>query len=138
MSSELTLGQKAILELLRDGLNTQEIAEALRLSANTIKLHRVTICVKLRARNTVHAVVIAARRGFISLDRVVGMKPSRMRPAKVKAPRRDTPKMEFCRVCGHSIYDFSKHVQTEEHRRNVRRLSDASKDTKPRLPMEVR
>ncbi len=27
----------------------------------------------------------------------------------------------FCGVCGHSVYNMEKHIQTDDHKRNVRR-----------------
>ncbi len=26
----------------------------------------------------------------------------------------------FCEVCGHGVYNMEKHIQTEDHKRNVR------------------
>ena len=37
----------------------------------------------------------------------------------------------FCEVCGHSVYNMEKHIQTDDHGRNVRRsLLGAQKQNK--------
>lgn len=59
--------QKEILEFLREGYIAKEIAGKLGISTQTVKNHLVVAREKLGAKNTTHAVVIAIRKGYITL-----------------------------------------------------------------------
>ncbi len=44
---------------------------------------------------------------------------------KVKDDTRSTPVAgnctAFCEVCNHSVYNIEKHIQTEDHKRNLKK-----------------
>lgn len=40
---------------------------------------------------------------------------------------------DFCKVCRHSVVNMEKHIQTEEHRRWVRRLGQEIIMTRPKM-----
>lgn len=61
-----TIRELEVLEALRDGLTTDEIAERLYLSASTVRTHLGGIYRKLQARNRVEAIREAQRRGFLN------------------------------------------------------------------------
>lgn len=46
--------------------------------------------------------------------------------------------LRICPICKHHIHDMEKHLQTEEHERNTKRLNGDYdvRDSKPVLPME--
>jgi len=54
-----------ILALVANGKKTQEIAETLKISVNTVSRHRSNICQKLRTQNLDEQVEIARRKGLI-------------------------------------------------------------------------
>ena len=62
---KLTRRELEVLEKVILGLTTQEIAERLFVSINTIETHRKNILQKLKATNIVDAVVKAMRIGLI-------------------------------------------------------------------------
>jgi len=62
---ELSGRQRAILELLAEGMDTQAIAKTLTVSPETIKSHVKVILQKLGAVGRTHAVAIGMRRGLI-------------------------------------------------------------------------
>jgi DNA-binding NarL/FixJ family response regulator len=63
----LTARERAVLELLADGLTLRQIARRLGLSPRTIESHVTKAYRKLRARSRVQAVSRAARYGLIEL-----------------------------------------------------------------------
>jgi DNA-binding NarL/FixJ family response regulator len=65
-SPELSNRQEHILGLLAEGLDTQDIAERLGVSPETVKSHVKVILQKLSARGRAHAVAIGMRRALIS------------------------------------------------------------------------
>ena len=65
--NELTLRELDVLKLLSEGKSTQEIAQELCVSANTVDTHRRYLMEKLDARNVVDLVVIAISRGIIPI-----------------------------------------------------------------------
>lgn len=65
--NELTLRELDVLKLLSEGKSTQEIAQELCVSANTVDTHRWHLMEKLDARNVVDLVVIAISRGIIPI-----------------------------------------------------------------------
>ncbi len=62
---ELTPREVEILRLVVRGDKNKEIAEALCVSENTVKLHLGSILQKLQVRNRVQAAVVAIQRGLI-------------------------------------------------------------------------
>ena len=65
--NELTLRELDVLKLLSEGKSTQEIAQELCVSANTVDTHRRHLMEKLDARNVVDLVGIAISRGIIPI-----------------------------------------------------------------------
>jgi two-component system nitrate/nitrite response regulator NarL len=64
---DLTPREHEVLTLLADGLSNRAIADALRISAHTVKFHVDGLLDKLSARSRTHAVVEAVRRGLLEL-----------------------------------------------------------------------
>ena len=62
----LTEQERHVLEALADGLATQEIAEALHISAETVKTHLRHVFQKLGVNDRVQAVVAAFRSGLVT------------------------------------------------------------------------
>lgn len=63
----LTPREHEVLELLADGLSNRAIAEALGISAHTVKFHVDALLDKLAARSRTHVVVKAVREGLLEL-----------------------------------------------------------------------
>jgi DNA-binding NarL/FixJ family response regulator len=61
----LTKREQEVLEMVTEGLTTQEIAKKIFVSFDTVETHRRNIIQKFGARNTVDAVVKAMRMGMI-------------------------------------------------------------------------
>lgn len=61
----LTQREKDVLELIADGLTTQEIADKLFISANTVETYRKNLLLKLEAKNVAAMVKIAAKLNLI-------------------------------------------------------------------------
>jgi DNA-binding NarL/FixJ family response regulator len=64
----LTQRERQILTYVADGNTNKQIANILEISEQTIKNHVSAILRKLNANDRAHAVVLAFRRGFISLE----------------------------------------------------------------------
>ncbi len=64
---QLTPREREVLTLLADGLSNRAIADALGISAHTVKFHVDGLLDKLAARSRTHAVVEAVRRGLLEL-----------------------------------------------------------------------
>lgn len=64
---ELTLRELDVLMQISEGKNTQEIAEALCVSTNTIDTHRRHLMEKLGARNVADLIMTAVSRGIIPI-----------------------------------------------------------------------
>jgi DNA-binding NarL/FixJ family response regulator len=64
---DLTHREREVLELLAGGLSNKEIAQRLTISDHTAKFHVNGILAKLGAQTRTEAVVLAARRGMLSL-----------------------------------------------------------------------
>jgi DNA-binding NarL/FixJ family response regulator len=65
---KLTRREEEVLNLLAGGLSNRGIAERLSLSEGTVKNHVSNIIGKLQANDRTHAVIIALKRGLVSLD----------------------------------------------------------------------
>lgn len=65
---ELTAREIEILQLVVDGLTNKEIASALVISENTVKIHLRNILEKLHLQNRIQAAVYAVRQGLVDAD----------------------------------------------------------------------
>ncbi|PRY24899.1 LuxR family transcriptional regulator [Aliiruegeria haliotis] len=63
----LTDAEIETLRMLRDGLLTKQIAHELEISESAVKQRLKSVKTKLDARNTIHAVTIAERRGLFRM-----------------------------------------------------------------------
>ncbi len=66
--NELSSREVEVLQLLADGLNSDDISKRLYLSPHTVKNHIRHVMQKLDARSQLQAVVAGLRSGIISLD----------------------------------------------------------------------
>lgn len=64
---ELTPREIQILELIRDGSHNKQIASQLSIAETTVNFHVKNAVEKLQAKDRTHAVVLAIRRGFLTL-----------------------------------------------------------------------
>ena len=64
----LTNREREVLTLLARGYTGEEVARQLEVSAETVRAHVRNSVTKLHARTRLHAVVLALRRGEISLE----------------------------------------------------------------------
>jgi DNA-binding CsgD family transcriptional regulator len=64
-SSELTPRELQILDMAASGLDTNAMADSLRISKEYAKVLRMKICHKLGADTMIHALGMAFRRGLI-------------------------------------------------------------------------
>lgn len=64
----LTFRESEVLRLIGAGIRNRQIAEALSISEETVKVHVKNILVKLEAEDRTQAVAIAARAGLITLE----------------------------------------------------------------------
>lgn len=64
----LTARQKEVLQLAATGATDNEIAVQLTISAQTVSWHMARIRARLGVRSRTHAVVLAMRRGLLSLE----------------------------------------------------------------------
>ena len=62
----LTNRELSVLQLMKQGLLSKEIANSLNVSINTINTHRQNILLKLKANNSIEAVNIAQRLGLLN------------------------------------------------------------------------
>jgi DNA-binding CsgD family transcriptional regulator len=62
----LTDRERQILTLLARGYSGNEVSQQLDVSAETVRAHVRNAVTKLRARNRLHAVVVAIQRGEIT------------------------------------------------------------------------
>ena len=65
--------EREVLDMLAQGLNGEQVADRLFLSAETIKTHVRNAMNKLEAHTRVHAIAIALREGYISPPDHVGV-----------------------------------------------------------------
>ncbi len=66
--SDLTLRERQILSLIGEGLSSNEIANRIKLSTNTVCTHRKNILRKTGARNIISVVLIAVQERLIRID----------------------------------------------------------------------
>jgi DNA-binding CsgD family transcriptional regulator len=64
----LTNREREVLTLLARGYTGEEVARQLEVSAETVRAHVRNSVTKLHARTRLHAVVLAMRRGEISVE----------------------------------------------------------------------
>jgi DNA-binding NarL/FixJ family response regulator len=67
----LSTRELEVLELVAKGLRNKEIGAALDIAEDTVKIHIKNIFVKLEVIDRTQAVVTAAQRGFIQLERAI-------------------------------------------------------------------
>jgi DNA-binding NarL/FixJ family response regulator len=65
VNEKLSEREMEVLNCIANGLTTQEIAEELFISKNTVETHRKNLLYKLQARNTAELVNNAYKKGFI-------------------------------------------------------------------------
>ncbi len=65
----LTLRQREILQLIAEGLTTQEIAQKLDISVKTVETHRMQLMERLDIHDVAGLVRFAIRVGLVALDR---------------------------------------------------------------------
>lgn len=66
LEEPLTNRKLSVLQLMKQGLLSKEIANSLNVSINTINTHRQNILLKLKANNSIEAVNIAQRLGLLN------------------------------------------------------------------------
>ena len=66
LEEPLTNRELSVLQLMKQGLLSKEIANSLNVSINTINTHRQNILLKLKANNYIEAVNIAQRLGLLN------------------------------------------------------------------------
>lgn len=66
LEEPLTNRELSVLQLMKQGLLSKEIANYLNVSINTINTHRQNILLKLKANNSIEAVNIAQRLGLLN------------------------------------------------------------------------
>ena len=66
LEEPLTNRELSVLQLMKQGLLSKEIARSLNVSINTINTHRQNILLKLKANNSIEAVNIAQRLGLLN------------------------------------------------------------------------
>ena len=66
LEAPLTNRELSVLQLMKQGLLSKEIANSLNVSINTINTHRQNILLKLKANNSIEAVNIAQRLGLLN------------------------------------------------------------------------
>ena len=66
--SPLTPRETSILEQIAKGKSNKEIADALEISSDTVKIHITHVFLKLDVSNRTSAVLVALRHGWIKDD----------------------------------------------------------------------
>jgi len=66
LDEPLTNRELEVLRFMKKGLLSKEIAEALKVSINTVNSHRQNILQKLKANNSIEAVNFAHRLGLFN------------------------------------------------------------------------
>ncbi len=66
--SRLSPREEELLQYIADGLSSADVAERMCISPKTVKNHLASIYEKLEARDKTQAVLIAVRRGIVSLS----------------------------------------------------------------------
>jgi DNA-binding NarL/FixJ family response regulator len=64
----LTRRERQVLGLIAGGCSTREIAAALRLSVNTVAVHRASLMKTLAVRKVAALVLVAVRHGLVAVD----------------------------------------------------------------------
>jgi DNA-binding NarL/FixJ family response regulator len=65
VEEDLTAREVEVLECIRDGFRTKQIADVLNIAETTVTFHIKNLVKKLKANDRTHAVTIAFRRGLI-------------------------------------------------------------------------
>ena len=64
----LSLSEEEILSLLREGFTHKEIGDKLGVTLSTIRMNTRVLTAKLGARTSMQAVIVAIRKGLLSLN----------------------------------------------------------------------
>jgi len=64
---ELSEREKQVLDALYQGASTREIAEKFHISHHTVESHRKSLIQKFDARNSVHLIFLALKKGFLTV-----------------------------------------------------------------------
>jgi two-component system, NarL family, response regulator DegU len=64
----LSAREEEVLQLVADGLGTQEIADRMFISQKTVKNHLASVYEKLDARDRTQAVLMAVKMGIVKLN----------------------------------------------------------------------
>jgi DNA-binding CsgD family transcriptional regulator len=67
MNNEMSPKHREILQLLADGLTSEEIADGLGNSKKTIDATRKIMLSRMNAKNVVHLVSIGYKKGFLKI-----------------------------------------------------------------------
>lgn len=70
LGRQLTTRERQVLALLVEGVGSQQLAERLYLSRNTIRTHVQNICSKLQVHSRLEAVAFAVKYGVVDMERV--------------------------------------------------------------------
>lgn len=68
LDDALSARETEVLNLVATGCSNKQIGSALSISEETVKAHMKNILAKLGVRDRTHAVIVALRRGILSLD----------------------------------------------------------------------
>lgn len=80
MNPPLTCRELEILRSISRGFTNAEVGQALGISAQTVKNHVTAILRKLEVSDRTQAVVLAMRRGWVSMDEASGIEPYQRAP----------------------------------------------------------
>lgn len=69
-SDKLSVREVEVVKLLADGLSSHIMAKRLNISMHTVKFHINNISTKLNAKNRIHSVLEAIRRGYIDFPSI--------------------------------------------------------------------
>lgn len=68
LAQQLTARERRVLGLLAEGARSEEIAERLSISANTVRTHVQNVLTKLQVRSRLEAVAFAVRHGIVEIS----------------------------------------------------------------------
>lgn len=67
LEEDLTAREIEVLRLIRDGNRNKQIADRLSIAETTVNFHIKNLVGKLQANDRAHAVIIAIRRGLVTI-----------------------------------------------------------------------
>lgn len=115
----LTPREMEVLALIGQGMTTEQIAKALFRSRKTVEAHRLSLGLKLRARNRVELARVALRSGLTTTL-----------PARLRTQRRpgEEPAVDNGHTHGHSTGHASGHGHANGHEPSARPIVDGDRD----------